>query len=181
MSFCKVKGCRHPQHLTIVHQCGHCLMLGHGKHECRSKEEQNKLEQYYDDTLEQKNWCTKQHCPVPYTHTTDGHFCIYCGKFENHMKKCPSFDRTYFIEKYNPSSQNYFPDFAIEHIKEIKIGHYAVFYGGQGCQWYVRNNNNKYEIFFMHGDHYGQYGEDTSDLPRLKWFIFEYKMQELTI
>jgi len=64
--------------------------------------------------------------------------------------------------------------------QNIELGHYITFYGGMGCTWYARRNamNGGLEYFFMHSDCYGQYGEDTSDMPRMRAFIRGYKMQK---
>ena len=45
-----------------------------------------------------------------------------------------------------------------------------------GCMWYIRKNNNIDEYLFLHSDNMGQYGADTSDIPRLNAFIYEYKL-----
>lgn len=48
-------------------------------------------------------------------------------------------------------------------------------YAGMGCDWYIKRNslNSDVEIFFMHGDNWGQYGQLTSDVGRLNEFISE--------
>ena len=43
-----------------------------------------------------------------------------------------------------------------------------------GCIWYLRCNNYKLEYLFMHSDNWGQYGEETSDLPKYEKFIKKY-------
>jgi hypothetical protein len=48
------------------------------------------------------------------------------------------------------------------------------FFVGQGCAYYVRNNNGTKEVFFLHCDSHGQYGDDTSDIPRYLAFIKGY-------
>ena len=51
--------------------------------------------------------------------------------------------------------------------------------GGMGCMWLIRNNiNNGNEYLFMHSDNWGQYGEDSSHLPRYKAFIYGYTLVE---
>ena len=40
-----------------------------------------------------------------------------------------------------------------------------------------RNNNGTLEYFFMHSDSWGQYGEETSDVPRLRAFKENYEYQ----
>ena len=48
---------------------------------------------------------------------------------------------------------------------------------GMGCSWYVRRNSlsSNLEGFFMHSDSWGQYGENTSDVPQLEAFINGYQ------
>jgi hypothetical protein len=60
-------------------------------------------------------------------------------------------------------------------------GHYITFYGGMGCAWYARNNKitEKLEYFFLHSDSRGQYGDDSSDIPRLRAFTNAYKLQQI--
>jgi hypothetical protein len=51
-----------------------------------------------------------------------------------------------------------------------------------GCAWYARRNalnGGILEYFFMHSDCYGQYGDDSSDMPRMRSFIRGYKLQAL--
>lgn len=131
-----------------------------------------KLYQFFDDEIPYIERCTKKDCHNPHTHTTQGHLCLYCGKHDTHMKKCPSIDHTYFIDRSAP-------EFIMDILKSnnIKVGSYIVMYGGQRCSWIARNNNKRIEIFFMHGDCYGQYGENTSDMPRLNYFVSNYKFQ----
>lgn len=48
---------------------------------------------------------------------------------------------------------------------------YTKVYAGQGCMWFVKRVNGRLRTFFMHGDSWGQYGEETSDVPRMEAFI----------
>jgi len=46
-----------------------------------------------------------------------------------------------------------------------------------GSTWYIRNNNRNIEYLFMHSDSWGQYGDDTSDVPILNAFIDGYELE----
>ena len=47
-----------------------------------------------------------------------------------------------------------------------------------GCTWLIRKNINtgNNEYLFMHSDNWGQYGEESSHLPRYKAFIYGYTL-----
>ena len=53
-------------------------------------------------------------------------------------------------------------------------GRYAVICSEMSNSWIIRNNQGEYQYLFMHGDNWGQYGKDTSHLPRYKAFIDGY-------
>jgi len=48
-------------------------------------------------------------------------------------------------------------------------------YAGMGCQLFIKyvreNNDSIIYTFFMHSDAWGQYGEETNELPKLAAFI----------
>ena len=54
---------------------------------------------------------------------------------------------------------------------ELKNFQYIEIMSDMGCNWYMRFINNKYEYLFMHSDNWGQYGPETSDLPKYTEFI----------
>jgi len=177
MAMCKVSGCRYPSfHVTTCHQCGKCKFFGHGQQECEDQIKKNGLYKYNDDILNFSDYCKVIGCKYPETHVTVGHCCLYCGKRENHMKLCPIIDTSpIFTDPRNIESDEF-----ISNIEKnmIEIGHYMIKSTGMGCTWFVRNHNNKLEYIFMHSDSWGQYGEDTSDVPKLNCFCKGYKFQE---
>jgi len=175
MEYCKVSGCRHPtSHVTIMHQCGKCKIFAHGQVECQTESDIKNLEQYYMDLIPKNQQCTINKCISPHTHITSGHCCPYCGKRQNHLIQCPyANESTIFTD---PTTIGY--DISNElNLSDIKPGHYITTYGGMGCIWYVRNNNGKLEYLFMHTDSWGQYGENSSDIPKLNCFIKGYYIQ----
>lgn len=46
-------------------------------------------------------------------------------------------------------------------------------HAGMGCHWFLKREsiNSDVEIFFMHGDNWGQYSFDSSDVGRLNEFV----------
>ncbi len=179
MNFCNVSGCRFPHtHVTSFHQCGKCKCFGHGQRECQIFELRHELTKYENDIIPQHLQCKVPNCQVKIKHTTKGHCCHYCGKRETHIKQCPNnpnfsselFTKPGTVGVVNPLD-NYFA-------KNINNGYYTDVYDGMGCGWFVRNNNGKLETLFMHSDSWGQYGEDSSELPIYIAFTFGYKRVE---
>jgi len=172
---CKVKGCRNKlSHVTKYHMCGKCNNFGHGQVECGNEELTNNLIQYFNDTIDIK--CEVPNCSNNQTHTTDGHICIFCDKNINmHLKVCPEYGIKVPDENIRFGSFNEY--------EFLQLGEYYERYVGMGCAQYVRRNKNSnlLESLFMHSDNWGQYGADTSDLPRYKAFIYEYIKNETDI
>ena len=170
--FCKVSGCRYSTtHVTFFHQCNKCKMLGHGQKECGNYEEIMKLNEYQYDRLPNLSQCSYQDCSYKEFHTSGGHCCPYCGSRNNkHMKKC--------IKTYDQLNQLLTVEYLFEDYKPDLTGltnnMYSVFSCGMGCSIYARNTNNIIEYYFMHCDNWGQYGEDTSDIPILNAFKLGY-------
>jgi len=184
MAYCKVKCCRYASsHVTVAHMCGKCGGYGHGQIECEDLLAVKQLSLFFHETVATHDQCTEPLCVNRITHTTAGHTCRLCdGLSGSHLRHCPdglnaaSISITDdplsigFDPRPNAESQNVLP------------GNYIMFYGGMGCFWYARNNpqnGGKMEYFFMHSDSYGQYGDDSSDIPRLRAFTESYRMQEL--
>jgi hypothetical protein len=174
MNFCKVDGCRYAStHVTSSHCCGKCKMYGHGQRECQNIDLIISLQKYYNDIMPNDLYCNVLNCMYPHTHSSENHSCLYCNKKDTHTKKCPAIDISPNVISFD------FHEYIPNEIKTIpiKIGYYIIKYGGLGCCWYIRNNNNKIEYFFMHSDSWGQYGENTSDLEKLNYFIHGYKLE----
>lgn len=176
MQYCKVFGCRYSTtHVTSSHQCGKCNMFGHGQRECQKIDLMKALQQDYQ-TIPSGHMCEDSKCLYPYLHTTEGHCCLYCGnRDKTHKKFCPVVDSTCITTNPHGTGLD-----ITEEIKTIpiKIGHYLIKSAGMGCIWFVRNNNRRIEYFFMHSDSWGQYGEDTNNVPRLNCFLHGYKLQQ---
>jgi hypothetical protein len=81
------------------------------------------------------------------------------------------------LERKNVDSDNendYIDEEALEEARLIlgtRNRVYTRVYAGQGCIWFVKRVNGRLRTFFMHGDSWGQYGPDTSDVPRMEAFI----------
>ena len=174
MSVCQINKCRYAcSHTTVKHCCGKCGQLGHGQIECGHPNLIAKLEKYKNDVINTP--CSISKCIDPHTHTSNGHTCLYCDSLINscgHTINCPEITGIISdnIDDFNKEISNY-----AKSVSNLNNNEYTSRYAGMGCTWYIRNNDGKYEYLFMHSDSWGQYGKDTSDLPRYKAFIYEYK------
>lgn len=183
MAYCKVDKCRYAAtHTTVAHKCGKCGGYGHGQIECGDLAALKHLSFYFSETVALGDRCAVAWCPNSATHTSEGHVCAFCDCREDaHLKNCPNNIRNGgtavsvtddplsigFDPRPNAESQNVLP------------GQYITFYGGMGCAWYARKNRvtEDLEYFFLHSDARGQYGDDSSDIPRLRAFTNAYKLQ----
>ena len=177
MVLCQVKGCKYADcHVTSFHKCGKCKNYGHGQQECDNANALKHLGFYYLDKVPKEKKCKIGGCKHKDKHTTEGHTCHYCGSFgiKNHIKNCPKNGASITDDPNN------FGSIMHEDITkyEIKLNHYIELYAGMGCMWYVRNNKNVLEYLFMHSDSWGQYGDDSSDLPRYKAFKENFELQK---
>jgi len=173
---CKVQGCRFAQfHTTSFHLCGTCQTFGHGQMECKKQSRIDALKSYYQETLPQHLRCQVANCVDRSSHTSCGHICRYCHKFSNqlHLKHCPS--NPHFTGQLinDPESAGLDPR-QDKFIFTIQPGQYTNTYGGMGCTWFVRNNHGVIQYLFMHSDCWGQYGEDSSEVPIYNAFIDGY-------
>lgn len=96
--------------------------------------------------------------------------CEFCKKTRFHSERCPNAG----YQVCDPI-EDICSDFKFITEEDIPLSTYIEFYAGQGCAYYVRNNNGTKEVFFLHCDSHGQYGDDTSDLPRYNAFIKGYQ------
>ncbi len=176
MSYCKVNGCRFPYtHVTAFHQCGTCKWFGHGQIECNDDIMRSELKKYIDHFIPIAKQCTVENCCSKTTHTTEGHCCNYCGKRIGHIKQCPNnsgFNGELFTK---PGSVGHVNPLENTFAQTIVQGTYTDVYDGMGSGWLVRNNNGNLETLFMHSDSWGQYGEDSSQLPIYFAFTNGYK------
>lgn len=180
MSFtCKVAGCRYQNdHITERHCCGTCKNNGHGQIECGKEQLIKDLEKFNYHIIELP--CNVIKCIDPHTHTTRGHSCLYCDKriergSHQHLKYCPLNENTIDGNSICDNLLD-FNDCLLDYIKDITVNNrkYKTVNGGMGCTWLIRNNDGTLEYLFMHSDSWGQYGDDSSHLPRYKAFIYGY-------
>jgi len=169
MSYCKVNGCRFPStHLTRSHRCGTCQNYGHGQRECGNVQQIENLKVISQGIIFPPHLkCTSLCCPSPFFHSSDTHTCSYCdGRHietqcttatvistdENEIKRAIGEAKTKF------GSQ------------DGKI--YTKIYSGQGCEWYAKRTGlrNPIQLYFMHGDAWGQFGPQSDNRPKLNKF-----------
>ena len=178
-SICQVKNCRfYSSHVTSRHLCGTCQNYGHGVMECNNICQIEPLKQFYNDRFVE-NACQENSCVDRTTHTTIGHSCLYCytrNVYNNnyiHLKMCP-INGTLVCDKLE--------DIDIDNIlRDMKLptlnkGQYFQKYAGMGCTWFIRCNKDTgvIEYLYMHSDCWGQYGDDSSYLPRYNAFVHGY-------
>ena len=187
MSFyCKAAGCHYNYyHLTERHCCGKCNMTGHGQIECGNDSLIENLKLFPVRTIQHP--CNIKGCVDPHTHTTRGHSCLYCDKriergVQTHIKYCPMNENTTENNSVWDNILEFNKDIT-ENIEDVKLNirEYKKVYGGMGCIWFVRSidgNDENNQYLFMHSDNWGQYGEETSHLPRYKAFIYKYNLVE---
>ena len=176
---CKVVGCNYSKyHTTERHCCGKCKFNGHGQIECGNEQQCKDLKQYDGEFV--KVPCKVQDCIDIHTHTTEGHSCLYCNKNVStpHLQYCPMNKITTCNNSICDKLTEFTREFT-EEVMKVKINarEYKAISSCMGCTWFIRNNdgiieNNEY--LFMHSDNWGQYGEDSSHLPRYKAFIYGY-------
>jgi len=140
------------------HKCGKCKLFGHGQVEC------GKEYNFANSPGTVSVSCDIIGCYDPWSHTTQGHDCLYCNKKEGHLKLCPVREG-FPIYETRPGEQ-----------LTILPGTFLHRYCGMGCSEYFRKLPNRdLEYFFMHSDSWGQYGEDTSEVPQLMAFLYGFK------
>jgi len=169
MSYCKVNGCRFPStHLTRSHRCGTCQYYGHGQRECGNQFMIDNLKLISQNIIFPKHLkCTSLSCPSPNFHSTDAHTCSYCNgqHIETSCKNATviSTDENE-IKRAIREAKNKFGT------REGKI--FTKIYCGQGCDWYVKRTgvNNPIQLYFMHGDSWGQICPQSDDRPKLNKF-----------
>ena len=170
---CKVAYCRFPHrsHTTRDHKCGSCGELGHGQTECGNHRKIERLKQYYNEILDDKDWCTDPFCVSQQTHTNIAHTihhtkCEYCDKVHKTPEECiimtidQATQRFNYDMNQNIDYNNFFTPFS---------NSYAQIFLGQGCLLYIRKKDNELLTCFLHGDNMGQYGID--DTPIVERFI----------
>ena len=100
------------------------------------------------------------------------------------MKYCPVINNDNICDLIeNINDINDIDDNIIEQSNKynFKAGEYISLYGGMGSTYFIRKNKHtaKLEYFFMHSDSWGQYGEDSSDIPKLNAFLYKYNFIDI--
>ncbi len=176
---CKIRGCRYASyHNTAQHECGTCHQLGHGRVECKN----DKLKRELSTLSPQVVSCKIRGCRYASSHDTAQHECGNCHKLghgrieckhgKHRKRKLPN-QASLLSQVDNPHTMGAIGAEILRDTQNLSIknGQYTVHYGGMGSTWYIRNNKNIIEYLFMHGDSWGQYGKQTSDVPRLNAFL----------
>ena len=141
--------------------------------------------------------CMVQKCRYNTSHYTNAHQCGSCKEYghgiiecednkklinyDNKCKYCNNNKHTRYCPMNGTDICDTVDSIELikeldEHAKDIKGGEYSIMYGGMGCCWYIRKNikTSINEYFFLHSDNQGQYGKNTSHIPRYNAFIENY-------
>lgn len=169
MSYCKVNGCRFSSsHLTRSHRCGTCQHYGHGQRECGNPQMIENLKIFSQNIIFPTHLkCTSPCCPSPYFHSSDAHACSYCE--DRHLETaCPNATTISTDEKEIKSTIKE----ALKIFGNVDGKIYTKIYSGQGCDWYAKRTGVKHpiQLYFMHGDAWGQFGPQCDDRPKLNKF-----------
>jgi hypothetical protein len=111
--------------------------------------------------------CTSLSCAAPFFHSSETHTCSYCDgrHIETSCKNATviSTDENE-IKRVINEAKNKFGS------RDGKI--FTKIYCGQGCDWYAKRKgrNNPIQLYFMHGDSWGQFGPQCDDRPKLNKF-----------
>jgi len=173
-TFCQVRDCRFANtHLTSSHMCKTCHEFGHGHYECGNQSLISSLKNKSHGIRFPHNlYCLSPCCPSPYSHSSDAHYCSQCR--DRHLESvCPS---GCVISSDSREINRVKADASITFGNtDGKI--YTNIYVGQGCEWYVKRNfkSGLIQVFFMHGDSWGQYGSNTDDRQKLNSFCSGYR------
>ena len=160
--YCQVQGCRFPSfHSTSAHKCGRCDEFGHGVLECRDSTKKAHLFCLDDMLIPTHMRCTIPGCMYPETHTNGSHHCRYCLGKDHGEQDCIIKD----MVDYNGIYDN------LEHDLQSYNNIYFMEYSGMGSRLYIRKKDWTTQFLIMTQDSWGQYGEATSDVPRLNRFL----------
>ena len=181
---CRVTHCRFQNtHTTRGHICGTCKIHGHGQVECGNNTKIEYLKQFFDETMRRDEICKIMGCNDKYSHKSSAHQCGKCNRRGHDLDSCIIQPLDKAIQYYREIDRhNYIHLFNTlitrdKHNIETQFnGIYIIFPMGQGCQMYIKCDLEMQTIttLFMHGDSWGQYGEQTSDVPILDAFIENY-------
>jgi hypothetical protein len=184
--FCTVKGCHFANsHITKAHICGKCGNTGHGVCECGIPALITTLAR--DMTVIPFSLqCCVANCKNITNHTTSGHQCTHCKKYEHDASECPEqlwkikvlHGTTFGQSEGGFKEKKYVQIQARKQMKWEEKKIYTIVYAGMGCVWYAKRDNNweKIELLFMHSDDWGQYGPESDNRPILEKFIEGYSL-----
>ena len=148
--YCMVRGCRFAgSHITTSHICGNCGNSGHGVCECGDNKLIAELVQNVP-VIPFELKCCVINCKSINTHTTSGHQCTYCKKYEHDSSECP--EQLWQIKKIHSTTfgqneasfkeKKYIKFQARKQMKWEEHKVYTTVYAGMGCCWYVTRENN---------------------------------------
>jgi hypothetical protein len=178
---CKVPDCTFSQlHKTRAHECRTCNKYGHGVLNCPD----NQI--YFNITCplcmvdnkissnQKKIYGLQDKCAVCKDNEVNV-FLPDCG----HGCLCMSCVQIMCEDELDIVQEDNLDQHIIEQaknkLKDKTERVYTILYGGMGCSWYIRRDDQdaSLEGFFMHSDNWGQYG--TDDRPKLNLFLNDYK------
>jgi hypothetical protein len=170
--YCNVSKCRFSSyHITSSHKCGSCHKYGHGVMECNDITKITQLHSIPQHCIPKEKQCS---CLYGSFHTIEGHICKSCKKFGHNYYDCKE------VSCIAPQDDNDIDSKTLRLIESrmsnIDGKIYMLFYTGMGCCYYAKRDcyGGIISLFFMHSDSWGQYGENTSDVPKLRAFLNGY-------
>ena len=168
---CTVKGCRYSTtHITAGHQCGKCHQYGHGRMDCNSSQ------------IQITKKCIVDGCRYSTCHDTQNHQCGNCHQYGHGRRECGNNDKIIALQhstgQLNQTSEAYAISEAQKLFGNLDGKIIGKVYAGMGCDWYVKRDSCRSPIlvFFMHADNWGQYGPQSDDRQKLKYFCAGYNM-----
>ena len=180
-----LRGCRFSStHTTRGHRCGTCGEMGHGVMECGTAIRIDNLKKYFGEQLPPDKHCTGEHEDAwdSFFHSDECHICVRCG--ERHLETdCYIQNVIELGDRFKQYHEHLDYSDMIIHAKRQNRDQVYKVYVGMGCFLYYKvpvNATTRYDIlvFFVHSDSWGQYGEETSDVPKLDRFIGDSEINE---
>lgn len=178
--YCRARGCRFKdKHTTLGHKCGihGCLNPyghGQGEHFCQKVDSCGIPTNQWNDVLKnEKNkrlpdqlQCQLQGCKYKWSHSNGSHQCKKCLRYGAHTtSNC-------LINSFDASLIEWsLPEEYLTRFFGLNNDGFIEFNVGMGCILYIKKQENEMSTMFLHSDSWGQYGEQTSDLPTRIYFI----------
>jgi len=160
--YCQANRCRFPHaHTTSAHKCGRCDAFGHGQMECGNPEAEGLLVLVEDTLLPHSMQCNMSGCMNQQTHTRESHHCHHCFRQDHGERDCIISEIFYYHGKYTN----------LEYNLRVLDNIFFKEPSGMGSIIYIRKKEGILKFLVMHSDNWGQYGDHTSDIPRLNKFI----------